>query len=67
MGFRGGVRVLLCNSPNREPIGTSVVVQRVHVARVEVQVATVVRVVRNRRPIVTVVADVVERTIIVVA
>ena len=43
------------------------VVLRVHVAPVEVQVATVVRAVRNCRPIVTVVPNIVQRPIAVVA
>ena len=41
--------------------------QWVHAARGEVQDATAVRAGRNRRPIVTVVADVPQRTITVVA
>ena len=45
---------------HREAVGAVVVVQRVHVRRVEVQVATVVRRVRNGRPIVAVADDVVQ-------
>ena len=40
-----------------KPVRPIVVVQRVHVRRVEVQVATVVLVVRNRRPTVAVAAN----------
>ena len=46
-----------------KPVRPIVVVQRVHVRRVEVQVATVVLVVRNRRPTVAVAANVVRPAI----
>lgn len=48
-----------------KPVRPIVVVQRVHVRRVEVQVATVVLVVRNRRPTVAVAANVDYRPVIV--
>ena len=50
-----------------KPVRPIVVVQRVHVRRVEVQVATVVLVVRNRRPTVAVAANVVRPAIGIVA
>ena len=46
---------------HREAVAAVGVVQRIDVARVEVQVATVVRRVRDSRPIVAVAADVVQR------
>lgn len=58
---------LFLDGADREAVGAVVVVQRVHVRRVEVQVTTVVRRVRNRRPIVAVAADVVRRPRRVVA
>ena len=50
-----------------KPVRPIVVVQRVHVRRVEVQVATVVLVVRNGRPTVAVAANVVRPAIGIVA
>ena len=65
MGFgRGGFWVLLRDRTRRKPKGTTDEAQRVHVVRVEGQVATELRAVRNRRPIITGVADEAERTII---
>ena len=63
MGFRGGFWVLFCNWTRREPTGTIVELQRVHVARVGVQVATIHRAARNRRPIVTDEAEAARTTI----
>ena len=50
-----------------KPVRPIVVVQRVHVRRVEVQVATVVLVVRNRRPTVAVAANAARPAIGIVA
>ena len=52
---------LFLEGTHREAVGAVVVVQRAHVRRVEAQVATEVRRVRNGRPIVAVAADAVQR------
>lgn len=52
---------LFLDGTHREAVGAAEVAQRVHVRRAEVQVATVVRRVRNGRPIVAVAADDVQR------
>lgn len=58
---------LFLDGANREAVGAVAVVQRAHVRRVEVQVTTVARRVRNRRPTVAVAADAVRRPRRVVA
>ena len=52
---------LFLDGTHREAVGAAAGVQRVHARRVEVQVATVARRVRNGRPIEAVAADVAQR------
>lgn len=52
---------LFLEGTHREAVGAAAVEQRAHARRVEVQDATVVRRVRNGRPIVAVAADVAQR------
>lgn len=55
------------DTANREAVCTVVVVRRIHVTIVEVQVVTVILIVRRCTPIVTVAAHVVHAAITVVA
>ena len=57
----------ILDQPDRPTVVPIVVVVRIHVRRVEVEFVSVVRVVRRRRPIVAVRANIVHRRTIAVA